>query len=171
MMAAISDHLNVPLTQRLHAYWQNLAGGAVPERSQFDPGAIKPLLPYLCLIDFEDDPFRVYYRLTGSKVDEFNGFNLTGTYLDQLVKDDSSGGAAHILAYYQRCWETGAPCFSSYLWPTRSGGHLTVQFAMFPLKVSGVIRQAVGIEDWEYSFEPIATETVPLPAGKGKTSE
>lgn len=170
-MAAAPDHFDVPNIQSLHAYWQSLAGGAVPDRSQLDPGAIKPLLPYICLVDFETDPFRVYYRLSGTKVDEFNGFNITGTYLDQLLKDDPTGGAAHILAYYRRCWEIGAPCFSAYLWPTRSGGHLTVQFAMFPLKVGGVVRQAIGIEDWEYSFEPIATETVPLPAGKAKTSD
>lgn len=168
---ATADHVEVPIIQHLHAYWLGLAGGAVPERSQIDPGAIKPLLPYICLVDFETDPFRVYYRLTGTKVDEFNGFNLTGAYLDHLLKDDPTGGAAHILSYYRRCWETAAPCFSSYLWPTHSGGHLTVQFAMFPLKVNGVVRQAVGIEDWEYSFEPIATEVVPLPAAKGKGSE
>jgi len=170
-MVATEEHGDIPNIQRLHSYWQSLAGGAVPDRSQIDPAAIKLLLPYICIVDFEDDPFRVYYRLTGTKVDEFNGFNLTGTYLDQLLKDDSSGGAAHIQASYRRCWETSAPCFSSYPWPTRSGGHLSVKFAMFPLKVAGATRQAVAIEDWEYSFEPIATEAVPLPGDKIKISE
>jgi hypothetical protein len=171
MMVVTQYHADVPNIRDFHAYWQSLAGGAVPERSQFDPAAIKHLLPYICIVDFEGNPFRVYYRLTGTKVDEFNGFNLTGTYLDQLMKDDPSGGADHIHAAYQRCWETGAPCFSSYPWPTRSGGHLAVKFAMFPFKVAGTVRQAVGIEEWEYSFEPIVTEAVPLAADKIKTSE
>ena len=165
-MAVTQDHADIPNIQRLHAYWLSLAGGAVPERSQLDPAAIQPLLPYISIVAFERDPFRVRYRLTGTQVDEVNGFNLTGAYLDQLIATDQSGGAAHLQAYYQRCWETGAPCFSAYSWPTRSGGHLDVKFAMFPLKVDGVVTQAIAIEDWEYSSEPIVEEALPLAGEK-----
>lgn len=170
-MAATQDHADIPSIQRLHAYWQSLAGGAVPDRAQLDPAAIKPLLPYICIVAFESDPFRVYYRLTGTKVDEFNGFNLTGTYLDQLIATDQSGGAAHLQAYYHRCWERGEPCFSAYSWPTKSGGHLEVKFAMFPLQVAGVTRQCIAIEDWEYSFEPIAEEVLSLAADRVRTGD
>jgi len=159
------DHADVPNIQRLHAYWLGLAGGAVPERPQIDPAAIKELLPYVCIVEFEMNPFRVLYRLTGTKVDEINGFSLVGTYLDQFVRTDESGGAAaHLQEHYQRCCETGRPSFSAYLWPTRSGNYLEVKFAMFPLKVDGTIRQAIAIEDWEYSDEPIASEAMPLAA-------
>jgi hypothetical protein len=162
-IAVTQDHADIPNIQRLHAYWQGLANGAVPQRSQLDPALIKALLPYICIVAFERDPFRVHYRLTGTKVDEFNGVNLTGTYLDQLIKtDQSGGGAVHLQAYYQRCWQTGAPCFSAYSWPTRSGGHLDVKFAMFPLKVNDTVAQAIAIEDWEYSPEPIVEEALPL---------
>jgi hypothetical protein len=165
-MAASRDHADIPNIRRLHDYWQSLADGAVPERRELDPAAIKPLLPHICIVAFEQDPFRVYYRLSGTKVDDLNGFNLTGTYLDQLMATDTSGGAAHLQAYYQRCFDTGKPCFSAYSWPTRSGGHLKVNFAMFPLLVAGVVGQAIAIEDWEHSFEPIAEEVLPLAADK-----
>jgi len=161
-MAVLKDHADVPSIQRLHAYWLSLASGAVPERSRLDPAAIKELLPYICIVEFEADPFRVHYRLSGTKVDEINGFSLMGTYLDQLGTKASSGAVAHLTTYYRRCWETGKACFSSYHWPRRSGGHLDVKFAMFPLAVDGKVTQAIAIEDWEYSFEPIVEEAVSL---------
>ncbi|MBL8710364.1 MAG: PAS domain-containing protein [Rhodospirillaceae bacterium] len=170
-MLAAHNHSDVPTIQRLHDYWQGLAGGAVPSRSQLDPAAIKPLLPFVCIVEFEDAPFRVRYRLSGSMVDEFNGFNITGTYLDQLLPNDPSGGAAHLLAYYRRCWESGRPCFSAYRWPTRSGSHLDVKFAMFPLLVDGAVRQAIAIEDWEHTLEPIAEEAVPFKGERNKTDD
>ncbi|MBI2253769.1 MAG: PAS domain-containing protein [Proteobacteria bacterium] len=164
-MAALRDHADIPNIHRLHAYWLSLANGAAPERALIDPAAMRELLPYLCIVEFEPGPFRVRYRLTGTKVDEINGFTLVGTYLDRFIKTDESGGAAaHLQAHYRRCWETGQPCFSAYLWPTRSGNFLEVKFAMFPLTVDGAVRQAIAIEDWEYSDEPIATEAMPLAA-------
>jgi hypothetical protein len=161
-MLAAQYHSDVPNIQMLHDYWLSLAGGKTPDRALFEPGAIKLLLPYICIVDFEDAPFRVHYRLSGSKVDEMNGFNLAGRYLDDIIRRDPTGGGDHILVHYRKCWETGEPSFSSYLWPTRAGEHLEVQFAMFPLLVGGRIRQCIGIEDWEYSFEPIVETIVPF---------
>lgn len=162
-MALPPDYAAVSEIQDLHTYWMGLAGGAVPERRQIDPADIRPLLPYICIVDFETDPFRVRYRLSGSKVDEFNGFSLTGCYLDDLVRHDATGGAAHILDYYHRCWKSGEPVCSSYLWPTHSGSSLTARFAMFPLKLDGILRQCIGIEVWDDSPTPVALEAVPLP--------
>ena len=164
--AAQRDHADIPRIRQLHAYWRELAGGAAPERAQIDPAAIKDVLPYICVVQFETGPFRVHYRLSGTKVDEINGFSLVGKYLDQLGTAASAGAVAHLQASYQRCFESGEPCFSSYSWPRRSGGSLDVKFAMFPLKVDGTVTQAIAIEDWEYSFEPIVEQAVPLAGEK-----
>ncbi|MBL8710366.1 MAG: hypothetical protein JNL25_14325 [Rhodospirillaceae bacterium] len=51
---------------------------------------------------------------------------------------------------------------SAYRWPTRSGSHRDVEFALFPLLVAGAVRQAIAIEDWEDTLEPIAEEAVPF---------
>lgn len=157
------DYAAIPEIQSLHDYWTGLAGGAVPERGQIDPAAIRLLLPYICIVDFEAEPFRVRYRLSGSKVDEFNGFSLTGCYLDDLIRHDQTGGATHILDHYRQCWKTGMPVYSAYLWPTHSGSRLRARFAMFPLKLDGEIRQCIGIEVWDDSPTPVALEAVPLP--------
>lgn len=37
------------------------------------------------LVEFERDPFRVRYRVTGSGIDEATGYNLTGRYLDKFL--------------------------------------------------------------------------------------
>lgn len=170
-MAVLKDHADVPSIHRLHAYWQSLAGGVAPDRARLDPGAIKDLLPYICIVEFQAEPFRVHYRLSGTKVDEINGFSLVGLYLDQLGTPESKGAVNHLAESYRRCWETAQPCFSAYRWPRRAGGHLDVKFAMFPLSVEGEVTQAIAIEDWEYSFEPIVEEAVPLAEDKGRTAD
>lgn len=161
-MSVFQDHADVPKIQQLHAYWHSLAGGAVPDRALFDPAAIKDVLPYICLVEFETDPFRVHYRLSGTKVDEINGFSLVGMYLDQLGTPQSKDAVSHLASSYRRCWETAEACFSAYHWPRKSGGHLDVKFAMFPLTVDGKVAQAIAIEDWQYSHEPIVEEAVPM---------
>lgn len=158
------------LIEQLHAYWQGLAGGDTPERALFDPGAIKVLLPYICIVDFEDAPFRVKYRLSGSKVDEMNGANVTGRYLDDIMLLDSTGAGTHLELHYRKCWETGQPSVSSYRWPTRAGDWLSVRFGMFPLKIDGRVRQCIGIEDWEETFEPIVETIVPFSSKDGAGS-
>ena len=166
-MSLPPDYAAIPEIQDLYAYWSGLGegrgGDGVPERSQIDPAAIRLLLPHICIVDFEPAPFRVRYRLTGSKVDEFNGFALTGCYLDDLIRHDETGGATHLLKHYRQCWETGQPVYSAYLWPTHSGSRLRARFAMFPLKLDGAIRQCIAIEAWDDSPTPIGLETVPLP--------
>ena len=67
---------------QLSDYWHSLAGGATPERAQFRVEDVQPLLPYLMLCDFEFNPFRLRYRLSGTKVDQMTSMNLAGRYLE-----------------------------------------------------------------------------------------
>jgi hypothetical protein len=146
--------------KQLYDYWRSLAGGAAPERALIDPAMIKAILPFMYIVVFEDDPFRVRYILTGTRADEWNGFNMTGRYVDEFLKSDLNGSNAHLLACYRQCWETGQPCFSKYLWPTRSGYQIKVNFALLPLKVDGAIRQCLAIED--YSDLPENADWLPF---------
>lgn len=132
----------------LLAYWSSLAGGTPPERAVLDPRAIKPLLPYLMLVEFEDAPFRVRYRLSGTRIDDWNGYSIVGLYVDDLIARDSTGAMIHIEQCYRHCWRTGEATIDSYEWPSRSGYPLRIWFGMFPLKVDGVIRQCLAIEDF-----------------------
>lgn len=146
--------------EALLAYWQSLAGGAVPERAALDPAAIKPLLPFLYIAEYEFDPFRVRYILTGTEVDIWNGFNLTGRYVDEFLKNDTSGANRILLDCYAEAQAGGKPVFGSYDWPTRGGYPLNVRFGMYPLKVDGIIKQCLAIED--YSSFPADAEDIPF---------
>nr|WP_298682439.1 PAS domain-containing protein [uncultured Dongia sp.] len=146
--------------ETLHAYWQDLAQGSTPDRAQLDPAAIKKLLPYLYIVEYEFDPFRVRYLLTGTEVDVWNGFNLTGRYVDEFLKVDTSGANRILLDCYAEAQASGRPVFGSYNWPMRAGYALLVHFGMYPLKVNGIVKQCMAIEDYSNFPVDAVTEAV-----------
>src|SRR5690606_35859740 len=123
----------------LSEYWHWLNAGATPSRALFDPMAIPALLPHIYLVDLEPDPFRVRYRLTGTKSDEWNGFNITGRYIDEFLPTDLNGANRILLDAYREAWLSGQPVFSRYYWPTRGGVQVVVGFSVFPLTIDGRI--------------------------------
>jgi hypothetical protein len=137
-----------PRIAQLAEYWRGLGGGTAPERHLLDPGAIKPLLPYLLLIEFEDDPFRVRYRLTGTKVDEMTGINITGRYLDEFATGAFRAVIEGIQRSYAGCRSSGNAVIETYLWPNEGGLMRTVWMGLFPLQLNGVVRQCLSIEDY-----------------------
>jgi hypothetical protein len=140
--------------EALHRYWSSRAGGLAPQRGDIDPADIKPLLPYLYIVAFERDPFRVRYILTGTEADRWNGFNMTGRHVDEFLTNDIHGANRILLDAYARAFETAAPVFCTYSWPTRAGYTLEVRVGMFPLRVGERIEQCLAIED--YSGFPAA---------------
>jgi hypothetical protein len=152
-----TEHPGVPATERdalrpnirrLLAYWQILGGGAAPDRASVEPAAIKDLLPYLMLVEFSEQPFRIRYRLTGTRVDEQTGLNLTGRYLDEFCHGEGRVAVEQLVEGYRRCAETGTPHHGVYEWPTRAGYLRRIGFGLFPLRVNGAVRQCLSIEDY-----------------------
>ena len=148
--------------EALHRYWIARAGGEAPQRSDIDPADIKPLLPYLYIVRYERDPFRVRYILTGTEVDRWNGFNLTGRYIDEFLARDINGANRILLDAYTKAFETAAPVFGTYSWPTRAGYTLEVRFGMFPLRVGEQIEQCLAIEDYSGFSRTMAEDGVPF---------
>jgi hypothetical protein len=142
-------------------YWLSLAGGTAPERNVFDPGAITSLLPYILLIQLEDQPFRVRYRLTGTKVDEMTGMNITGRYLDEFATGEYRSVVEAIQRCYRHCRETGQPVIEAYHWPADRDLARLIWMGLFPLKVDGTIRQCVSIED----YGPLGPQPDPIDWG------
>lgn len=136
----------------LGAYWHSLAGGRTPSRAQLDPAAIVPLLPYIYLTQLETDPFRVYFRLSGTATDIWNGITLQGRYLDEFLVGDKFGANRHVIASYEIAWRTGQPVIDHYIWPSQSGLKTDIKFGIFPLTVDGRISRAIAIEE----FDPLA---------------
>lgn len=135
--------------EALHRYWSSLASGRPPERALIDPAAMIPLLPWLYIVEFTSDPFRVFYRLTGTSIDSWNGFNITGRYLDEFKDTDMTGSLAYLEQAYLRCRQTGQVFMGSYSWPSIQGNPMNVSVGIFPLSVDGAIRQAIVVEDYD----------------------
>ncbi|HVZ02282.1 MAG TPA: PAS domain-containing protein [Dongiaceae bacterium] len=136
----------------LSDYWNGLAGGETPDRAQFQVEDVQPLLPFLMLCDFEINPFRLRYRLSGTRVDEMTGMNLAGRYLDEFADGVYAEPVREMLAYYEEASRTGRPRVWNYAWAGNNPNLKLIWAGMFPLKVNGRIAQCIAIEDYgEYN--------------------
>lgn len=142
--------------------WWRRAGARL-----LDPAAIPSLLPFVLLIEFERQPFRVRYRLTGTRVDEMTGMNITGRYLDEFARGVYRAPVERIQHCYQVCHDTGAPVIEPYDWPIDQTLSRVIWMGLFPLRIDGEIRQCISIED----YGPIGPQEDPIdwsPALRGK---
>lgn len=68
----------------VYRYWRSLhRDGRIPGRAQIDPAAIPDLLSGLWLLDVQREPFRLRYRLVGTRVVRAIGREVTGQWLDE----------------------------------------------------------------------------------------
>lgn len=132
----------------LSDYWHRLGGGSAPDRSRLDLIPIQAFLPFILLVEFEDRPFRVRYRLTGTKVDEMTGLNITGRHLDEFARGIYRDVIVRIQECYASCRTTGQPVIESYHWPSEENFTRLTWMGLFPLRVDGEIRQCLAIEDY-----------------------
>lgn len=102
------------------------------------------------------------YILTGTEVDRWNGFNLTGRYIDEFLDNDVNRANRICLDAYTKAFETAAPAFCTYTWPTRAGYTLEVRVGVFPLRVGEHIQQCLAIEDYSGFSPQMAAEGVPF---------
>ncbi len=74
-----------PKLQRMYQYWQALrpAPDLLPGRQHLDPLQIPDLLPGIWLLDIQREPFRLRYRLAGTRIVEAIGREVTGLWLDE----------------------------------------------------------------------------------------
>ena len=151
----------------LSDYWHGLANGATPERAQFKIEDVQPLLPFLILCDFEFAPFRLRYRLSGTRVDAMTSMNLAGRYLDEFLGGAYDDAVRDMLGFYEQASRTGRPHIWSYPWAGDNPEQKLIWAGIFPLKVNGVIAQCVSIEDYgDYNESEDGRVEPPDPAAK-----
>jgi hypothetical protein len=127
------------------------------DRRDLDPAALKSLLPNLFIADIEPKPFRVRYRLVGTKAVQVIGFDITGQYLDELLVEPT----VPWMDYYRIAYDSREPLLGSVVSPVRSGGTFTYEFGLFPLTHGGSgIAQVVAVEDY-FGFDLTAAQLVP----------
>ena len=140
---------HLPTITELHEYWLSRCRGRImPGRADIDPAEIASLLPHVALVDIEYDPFRVRYRLVGTKMVEYVGRDFTGLYLDEVrfSKPDE------ILALYRWATELRVPTFRSTTWRGPDGSVWALENAILPLSEDGVlVTQCLAIEDLQDS--------------------
>ncbi|NJO33123.1 MAG: PAS domain-containing protein [Rhodospirillales bacterium] len=104
-------------------------------RADIDPTEIREFLPYVVLVDIENDPLRVYYRLVGTRIAEFYG-EFTGTWMhDRPISDAYRQIAENI---YRTLLETKAPVYGVTEMRTRSDAMVSYEWGYFPLSNDGV---------------------------------
>jgi len=139
---------------RLHAYWLAKAKGKVPARSDIDPVDVRELLPNLMMIDVLGDPPRFRYRLVGTRVVQYTGFDFTGRCIDEMVFQ----GRDFMEQCYRRMLADKRPVFGHYAWLVRSRHFGQCEFGLFPLSDDGVtVNRGISIEDYERMERDILT--------------
>jgi hypothetical protein len=144
---SLSD-ISSELIQQFHRHWLRICGnGRLPSRNDVDPANFKRILPSVIMADIEHDPFRVRYRLCGTRVAEFCG-NLTGRYLDEIATTDLWSTAAY-LRQYQIAADEGRPVFSFDWMVGQFGARHPFQTGIWPLASDGrTVDMCIAVEDY-----------------------
>jgi hypothetical protein len=130
-------------------HWRRLKGDRpVPLRDALDPGDIKELLPSIMLVDLEQEPLRVRYRLVGTEVVTWSKLDFTGLYLDELTFSDLEEQDV-FLEGYRAMQRTGLPHYARIRTFQFGDRHLYYESAVLPFSSDGTtIDKAVAIEDY-----------------------
>lgn len=153
--------------RQLFVYWQSkCAAGRIPRRADIDPIEIPGLMPNLIIADIEYDPFRVRYRLVGTKVVEMTGYEFTGKYLDEIALPNDEGP---FLECYQMACETKMPVMARGKWHHPDNTVEEYDICVLPLSDDGArVNMALAAECYAtvkraYAFQ---RETLPFSTTK-----
>jgi hypothetical protein len=124
-----------PNISRAWAYWNSLrTGRPMPSRADIDPAAIKPLLPYLLLIDVLRDPPDFRFRLIGTEIDRIVAGNYTGVCFSDLSHMRRGN---KVWAEYERVVASGAPLCAGIDYVGAADYVRRLAHALFPLADDG----------------------------------
>lgn len=143
----IDVRIGSPRVRAFFEYWRSLATDGVPARDSLDPAAIKPLLPYLMIVDLSPEPMRIFYRLVGTEVVHFTGIDITGHYLDELELDEFS--EAELLNVYRKQRDDGWPIVGVAEYEMQGKRLLRTEYIVCPLlDAAGRPTKAIVLEDY-----------------------
>ena len=158
----IGDALRSTRIKTLNTYWRELAQGGVPRRAEIEPARIKPLLPYIMIVDLTDEPLRIRYRLAGTEVVRYTGLELTGLYLDEIKMDDFN--VNELLQAYRAIRDTGQCGIGVAEFVMNGAPALTTEYMLCPLRTdSAKVDKCIAVEDYFFSN---GTHVEDLPAAQ-----
>lgn len=140
------EPVHSPLIREMLAYWQSkVVGGRLPRPADIDPTEIPKLIASIVICDLEDSPFRVRYRLAGTRQVHILGNELTGRYVDEM--NWAEGPFVHQI--FARARDTAAPVFGYYHWNFRERTRGASEFGLFPLSEDGsTVGRVIGIDEF-----------------------
>lgn len=122
--------------RKLFEYWQRLKRNGQPgARTAFDPTEVPGLLSSLLLGDIEADPFRVYFRLVGTRVAAFSRLDFSGRYLDALDYKGRNSVEWHDCYRYVHATQKAVLGINRVSWPDEA--LVEYEFAVLPLAREG----------------------------------
>lgn len=136
------------LVRALYDWWiSHCRPCGVPDRADFDLATHRLLLPNIMLSEVEEEPFRIRYRLVGTKIVSNLGVDFTGRYLDELVEPSY---AIPWGDFYRQSFAERRPVMGSVTDPTASGATFDYEFGLFPMTQGGgaAIKQFIALEDY-----------------------
>jgi hypothetical protein len=153
-----------PAVPQLCQYWNQRSGGeATLARSQIDPIDLpRQSLPFIMLVDIERDPFRVRYRVVGTRIAALFSLDFTNHYLDRIGMPGSYQEAAADL--YRLVSDTGQPVIGHYGYPTTPGRLVLSEFAILPIRTNGIVDQCLAVEHLDARLESFPGEIEPMRA-------
>ncbi len=136
----------------LAAYWDRKRGTRrMPARADIDPTELKPILPIIILSQIEPQPFRVFYRLVGTRAVENGRFDYTGHYLDRLNFPSEHG--TDWPAIYRLIFRDRRPLHGFGAVKLQDGSVHRYASAIFPLSNTGeVVDHCIAIEDLDLNL-------------------
>jgi len=131
----------------LHGWWSAKAGAlGLPDRMDFDLIEHRLLMPNVMISDVEAEPFRIRYRLVGTRIVHNLGVDFTGRYLDEFLGPDFT---VPWIAYYRQAYDSRRPLMGELTEPTMSGSTFTYEFGLFPVSRGGdAVAQFIALEDY-----------------------
>jgi hypothetical protein len=135
----------------LYEYWCSITPpGRLPGRQHFDPLDVPTLLPNLWLVEVHRNPLRFFYRLVGSRIEEFAGERLTGLWFAQRLSGPAlqqvNMAMQAVIENREPSWRRGKPRIR---WEK---DHMTIERLYLPLAANGVdVDMILAITELDYS--------------------
>ena len=135
LRVAFRAQLVIAEQRQLFEYWLERAGDApMPARRDIRPADIPHLLPNISLIDIQRSPWRLRFRLAGTRVRDIYDREVTGLYLEDI---DWGGQTEYWRKAHARVAETGRPAQGVVRSLRASKDHLVHFWLRLPLLTDG----------------------------------
>jgi hypothetical protein len=130
-------------------HWESLRSGRrFPKREEIDPTAIYNALPYVSVLQYQHEPYRIQFRLVGNEVGRLYGRNVHGKFIDEMVEWDPQDivDTTHI---YERLYREAQPLFGLSYTNFQAKADRIFEWAAFPLSDDGMrVTHAISIDDY-----------------------